>query len=184
MMGAVTPETCRVVLQWINICILLHLLDFYSHYIISHYFHTLHQLNQTALCKWSPFETLLGLLWNALFCSQCLKWLCWFLSLCHAYYPQQHKQRDCSNAFIIWPMKSSYSYFWLPLGKHPLIFCNDLQFKLLTRRAHSMFTSSLINIPSMSTAKQDTVVSSWDDHFKTLWTYERLQQQWGAELTS
>jgi len=27
-MGAVTPETCRVVLQWINICILLHLLDF------------------------------------------------------------------------------------------------------------------------------------------------------------
>ena len=31
MMGAVTPETCRVVLQWINICILLHLLDFYSH---------------------------------------------------------------------------------------------------------------------------------------------------------
>ena len=30
-MGAVTPETCRVVLQWINICILLHLLDFYSH---------------------------------------------------------------------------------------------------------------------------------------------------------
>jgi len=28
MMGAVTPETCRVVLQWINICILLHLLDF------------------------------------------------------------------------------------------------------------------------------------------------------------
>ena len=32
-MGAVTPETCRVVLQWINICILLHLLDFYSHWI-------------------------------------------------------------------------------------------------------------------------------------------------------
>jgi len=31
MMGAVTPETCRVVLQRINICILLHLLDFYSH---------------------------------------------------------------------------------------------------------------------------------------------------------
>ena len=31
MMGAVTPETCRVVLQWINICILLHLLFFYSH---------------------------------------------------------------------------------------------------------------------------------------------------------
>jgi len=30
-MGAVTPETCRVVLQRINICILLHLLDFYSH---------------------------------------------------------------------------------------------------------------------------------------------------------
>jgi len=28
MMGAVTPETCRVALQWINICILLHLLDF------------------------------------------------------------------------------------------------------------------------------------------------------------
>ena len=27
MMGAVTPEMCRVVLQWINICILLHLLD-------------------------------------------------------------------------------------------------------------------------------------------------------------
>jgi len=31
MMGAVTPETCGVVLQGINICILLHLLDFYSH---------------------------------------------------------------------------------------------------------------------------------------------------------
>jgi len=36
MMGAVTPETCRVVLQWINICILLHLLDFYSHCITMH----------------------------------------------------------------------------------------------------------------------------------------------------
>jgi len=36
MMGAVTPETCRVVLQWINICILLHLLDFYSHWITMH----------------------------------------------------------------------------------------------------------------------------------------------------
>ena len=31
MMGAVTPETCRVALQEINICILLNLLDFYSH---------------------------------------------------------------------------------------------------------------------------------------------------------
>ena len=31
MMGAVTSETCRVVWQWINIRILLHLLDFYSH---------------------------------------------------------------------------------------------------------------------------------------------------------
>ena len=28
MMGAVTPETYRVVLRWINICILLHMLDF------------------------------------------------------------------------------------------------------------------------------------------------------------
>jgi len=28
MMVAVTPETYRVVLQWINICILLHMLDF------------------------------------------------------------------------------------------------------------------------------------------------------------
>ena len=36
MMAAVTPETCRVVLQWINICILLHLLDFYSHWIKMH----------------------------------------------------------------------------------------------------------------------------------------------------
>ena len=36
MMGAVTPETCRVVLQWINICILVHLLDFYSHLITMH----------------------------------------------------------------------------------------------------------------------------------------------------
>jgi len=36
MMGAVTPETCRVVLQWINICILLYLLDFYSHWIKMH----------------------------------------------------------------------------------------------------------------------------------------------------
>jgi len=35
-MGAVTPETCRVVLQWINICILLHLLEFYSHWITMH----------------------------------------------------------------------------------------------------------------------------------------------------
>ena len=35
-MGAVTPETCRVVLQWINVCILLHLLDFYSHWITMH----------------------------------------------------------------------------------------------------------------------------------------------------
>jgi len=35
-MGAVTPETCRVTLQWINICILLHLLDFYSHWITMH----------------------------------------------------------------------------------------------------------------------------------------------------
>jgi len=26
--GVTAPETCRVVLQWINICILLHLLDF------------------------------------------------------------------------------------------------------------------------------------------------------------
>ena len=36
MMGAVTPLTCRVVLQWINICILLHQLDFYSHWITMH----------------------------------------------------------------------------------------------------------------------------------------------------
>jgi len=36
MMGAVTPETCRVVLQWINVCTLLHLLDFYSHWIMMH----------------------------------------------------------------------------------------------------------------------------------------------------
>jgi len=36
MMGVVTPETCRVVLQWINICILLHLLDSYSHCITMH----------------------------------------------------------------------------------------------------------------------------------------------------
>ena len=36
MMGAMTPETCRVVLQWINICILLHLLDFYSHWVTMH----------------------------------------------------------------------------------------------------------------------------------------------------
>ena len=36
MMGAVTPETCRVVLQWINICILLNLLEFYSHSITMH----------------------------------------------------------------------------------------------------------------------------------------------------
>jgi len=35
-MGGVTPDTCRVVLQWINICILLHLLDFYSHWIMMH----------------------------------------------------------------------------------------------------------------------------------------------------
>jgi len=28
MMGAVTPETCRVALQYINICILLHLVGF------------------------------------------------------------------------------------------------------------------------------------------------------------
>jgi len=28
MMGAVTPETCRVALQYINVCILLHLVGF------------------------------------------------------------------------------------------------------------------------------------------------------------
>ena len=28
MMGAVTPETCRVTLQYINICMLLHLVGF------------------------------------------------------------------------------------------------------------------------------------------------------------
>ena len=28
MMGAVTPETCRVIVQYINICILLHLVGF------------------------------------------------------------------------------------------------------------------------------------------------------------
>ena len=33
-MGALTPETRKVVLQWINICILLHLLDFYSHSVV------------------------------------------------------------------------------------------------------------------------------------------------------
>ena len=38
MMGAVAPETCRVVLQWINICILLHLMDFYSHWWIYIFF--------------------------------------------------------------------------------------------------------------------------------------------------
>ena len=36
MMGAVIPEICRVVFQWINICILLHLLDIYSHWITMH----------------------------------------------------------------------------------------------------------------------------------------------------
>ena len=34
---AVTPETCRVDLQYVNICILLVLLDFYSHYNILRY---------------------------------------------------------------------------------------------------------------------------------------------------
>lgn len=53
--------------------------------ITSNYFHTLHQLNQTALYRWSPFETLLGLLWIAMFCFQYMKSLCWFLSLCQAY---------------------------------------------------------------------------------------------------
>jgi len=43
-MGAVTPETCRVVLQWINICILLHLLDFYSQWITMHGTTSLKQL--------------------------------------------------------------------------------------------------------------------------------------------
>jgi len=28
MVGAVTPKTCRVTLQWINICMLLHLVGF------------------------------------------------------------------------------------------------------------------------------------------------------------
>ena len=36
MTGAMTPETYRVVLQQINICILLHLLDFYSRWIMMH----------------------------------------------------------------------------------------------------------------------------------------------------
>jgi len=34
--GAVTPEACKVLLRWINICILLHLLGFYSHWIMMH----------------------------------------------------------------------------------------------------------------------------------------------------
>lgn len=77
---------------------------------ISHYFHTLHQLNQTALYRLYPFETLLGLLWIAVFCFQCLKRLCWFLSLCQAYYPQQNKQWGCSNViFNTTNEESSYS---------------------------------------------------------------------------
>jgi hypothetical protein len=74
--------------------------------IISHYFHTIHQLNKTALYRLSSFETLLGLLWIAMFCFQCVKWLWWFLSLSKAYYPHQQKQRGCSRVFLIWPMNS------------------------------------------------------------------------------
>ena len=33
LIGTGLCESLRVVLQWINICILLHVLDFYSHYI-------------------------------------------------------------------------------------------------------------------------------------------------------
>ena len=120
---------------------------------------------------WLWHSTLLGLLWIDMFCFQCVKWLWWFLGLSKAYYPHQHKQRGCSHVFLIWPMNSLINpSFWLPLDKHSFIFCDDLQFKLLTGTAHSIFASSPTNIPPMSTAKQDrpTVDSSWADNFKTL----------------
>ena len=46
-MGAVTPETCRVVLQWINICILFHLLDFL---FTLNYDARNHELKAVSLC--------------------------------------------------------------------------------------------------------------------------------------
>ena len=56
----VTPEICRVVLQWINICILLHLLGFYSHWITMHGTTTLqvYQLSKHAFAPniFSPLE--------------------------------------------------------------------------------------------------------------------------------
>jgi len=51
-MGAVTPETCRVALQEINICILLHLLDFYSLWI------TMHGNTSLKKCFISPYRQL------------------------------------------------------------------------------------------------------------------------------
>jgi len=50
MMDAVTPEACRVALQWINICILLHLLDFYSHWIMMHRTTSLKFINYMIVC--------------------------------------------------------------------------------------------------------------------------------------
>ena len=56
MMGAVTPETCRVLLQWINIRILLHLLDFYSH-IIFYFKVNIAVKDNDYVLKFSTFES-------------------------------------------------------------------------------------------------------------------------------
>jgi len=44
-------QLCRVVLQWINICILLHLLDFYLHWITMHGTASLKQIVVHFVCS-------------------------------------------------------------------------------------------------------------------------------------
>jgi hypothetical protein len=143
--------------------------------ITSHYFHTPHQFNATALHKTSSLKTLLGLFPTT-------KWRWWWcLSLFRAYSPNQQKQRGCSHVFLIWPMNSLLipNFGFLLANTHSFS-RNDLQFNLFTRTAHSIFTSSPPNIQSMSTVKQDTVDSRWVDQSKTPSTYNRIQQQWGG----
>jgi len=63
MMGAVTPKTCIVVLQWINICILLHLLDFYSHKFVVYLYATFIKVKNIFKCV---RKIIFGLFWPIL----------------------------------------------------------------------------------------------------------------------
>ena len=69
-MGAVTPETCRVVLQWTNICILLHLLDFYSYWIMMH--GTTSFKKKVPLCVWNLFSSMKSIYVHYL-CQVCVR---------------------------------------------------------------------------------------------------------------